>query len=49
MLINEEKDLSKLKIGAVSNAVAIPVLDKQSGAPQAVIMVYTFDPAMFES
>jgi len=28
MLIAEEKDLSKLKVQSVTNAVAIPVLDK---------------------
>ena len=27
-LIQEEKDLNKLKLRAVSNAVAVPVLDK---------------------
>ena len=47
-MIAEEKDLSKLKVQQVTNAVAIPVLDKQSGSPQAVIMVYNYDPALFE-
>lgn len=28
LLIPEEKDLNKLKVGGVTNAVAIPVLDK---------------------
>ena len=32
-LIAEEKDLTKLKLRAVNNAVAIPVLDKQNGMP----------------
>ena len=27
-LITEEKDISKLKVRAVTNAVAVPVLDK---------------------
>lgn len=47
-LITEEKDLSKLKIASVKNAVAVPVLDKQNGAPLAVIMVYNYDAEMFE-
>ena len=45
-LITEEKDLGKLKIQAVSNAVAVPVLDKQSGAPVAVMMAYNYDAAV---
>ena len=32
-LIAEEKDLTKLKVASVRNAVAVPVLDKQNGAP----------------
>ncbi len=47
-LITEEKDLSKLKVASVKNAVAVPVLDKQNGAPLAVIMVYNYDAEMFE-
>ena len=47
-LISEEKDLSKLKVASVKNAVAVPVLDKQNGAPLAVIMVYNYDSEMFE-
>lgn len=47
-LISEEKDLSKLKVASVKNAVAVPVLDKQNGAPLAVIMVYNYDAEMFE-
>ena len=46
-LIAEEKDLAKLRVSAVSNAVAIPVLDKQSGAPIAVIMAYNYDKTIF--
>ena len=42
-LISEEKDLTKLKIRGVTNAVAIPVLDKQNGTPLAVIMAYNYN------
>ena len=48
-LIAEEKDLGKLKVNKVSNAVAVPVLDKQNGAPLAVIMVYNYDAELFAS
>ena len=47
-LIAEEKDLAKLKVASVKNAVAIPVLDKQNGAPLAVIMCYNYDAEIFE-
>lgn len=38
-LIVEEKDLSKLKIitGSLNNALAVPVMEKQSGLPSAVV------------
>ncbi len=48
-LIAEEKDLAKLRVSAVSNAVAIPVLDKQNGSPLAVIMAYNYDKTIFAS
>lgn len=47
-LISEEKDLSKLKLKEVSNAIAIPVLDKQNGMPQAVLVVYNYNREEFE-
>ena len=47
-LIAEEKDLGKLKLSGVSNAVAIPVLDKQNGMPQAVLVVYNYNREEFE-
>ena len=47
-MIAEEKDMAKLKVQSVENAVAVPVLDKQNGAPLAVVMVYNFDEASFE-
>ena len=46
-LIGEEKDLTKLKVRSVANAVAVPVLDKQNGAPLAVVMVYNYDGGVF--
>jgi hypothetical protein len=46
-LIAEEKDLTKLKVKNVTNAVAVPVLDKQNGAPLAVIMAYNYDVSTF--
>lgn len=45
-LIAEEKDLTKLKLKKIKNAVAIPILDKQNGAPVAVLMVYNYDDAL---
>ena len=47
-LIAEEKDLTKLKLTEVFNAVAIPVLDKQNGMPQAVLVVYNYNREEFE-
>lgn len=47
-LITEEKDLGKLGVSEVKNAVAIPVLDKQNGMPQAVLVVYNYDREVFE-
>ena len=32
----------------VNNALAIPVLDKQNGMPQAVLVVYNYDKETFE-
>ena len=45
-LIAEEKDLTKLKLRAVGNAIAVPVLDKQNGTPVAVVMAYNYDSAV---
>ena len=36
-LISDEKDLGKLKLKEITSCVAIPVLDKKTGIPQAVI------------
>ena len=48
ILIAEEKDLSKLNLTAVKNALAIPVMDKQNGTSQAVLQVYNFDEANYK-
>ena len=47
-LISEEKDVTKLQISQVKNAVAVPILDKQTGSPQAVILVYNYEQTAFE-
>jgi hypothetical protein len=47
MLISEEKDLAKLKLTNVNNALAIPVLEKQSCTPIAVLQVYNYDEKSF--
>ena len=39
----EEKDLKKLKIEKLSNAIAIPIFDKQTGQSVAVVQAYNFD------
>lgn len=40
-MIPEEKDATKLKLnGEVGKIVAVPVLDRQNGLPQAVLSLY---------
>ena len=39
----EEKDLKKLGIDVLKNAIAIPIFDKQTGSPIAVVQAYNFD------
>lgn len=39
----EEKDLKKLQIEKLKNAIAIPIFDKQTAAPIAVVQAYNFD------
>jgi hypothetical protein len=43
LLIPEEKDLNKLNLEVVNNALAIPVIDRHNGETQAVLQVYNFD------
>ena len=39
----EEKDLKKLQLDKLKNAIAIPIFDKQTAAPVAVVQAYNFD------
>lgn len=43
LLCPEEKDLKKLQLETLVNAIAIPIFDKQSGNSVAVIQAYNFD------
>ena len=43
LLCNEEKDLKKLGIDSLKNAIAVPIFDKQTGASIAVVQAYNFD------
>ena len=43
MLCPEEKDMKKLQLETLRNAVAIPIFDKQSGTSIAVVQAYNFD------
>ena len=43
MMCPEEKDLKKLQIEKLKNAIAIPIFDKQTAAPIAVVQAYNFD------
>ena len=42
-LCTEEKDLKKLGLATLRNAIAIPIFDKQSGQSVAVAQAYNFD------
>ena len=42
-LIPEEKDLNKLKLKSMKNAVAIPITDGQKPIPLGVLQVYNYD------
>lgn len=48
-LCAEEKDLKKLGLTELRNAIAIPIFDKQSGASIAVCQAYNFDEANYLS
>jgi hypothetical protein len=48
LLISEEKDLTKLNLTKVTNALAIPVVDKQNGQTQAVLQVYNFEESNYK-
>ncbi len=48
ILIAEEKDLSKLNLQSVRNALAIPVMDKQHGESLSVLQVYNFNNANYK-
>mmetsp|Transcript_1228 Transcript_1228/g.2241 ORF Transcript_1228/g.2241 Transcript_1228/m.2241 type:complete len:100 (-) Transcript_1228:438-737(-) len=39
----EEKDLKKLQLESLKNAIAIPIFDKQTGSSIAVMQAYNFD------
>lgn len=39
----EEKDLKKLQLESLKNAIAIPIFDKQTGSSIAVVQAYNFD------
>jgi hypothetical protein len=43
LLCQEEKDLKKLQIDSLKNAIAIPIFDKQTGSCTAVLQAYNFD------
>eukprot|EP00347_Sterkiella_histriomuscorum_P004739 403359292 len=43
LLTQDEKDLNKLKLEMVRNALSIPVLEKQNNTPQCVLQVYNYD------
>lgn len=43
MLCPEEKDLKKLNIATLKNAIAIPIFDKQTGTSIAIVQAYNFD------
>jgi len=43
LLCAEEKDLKKLGIESMKNAIAVPIFDKQTGSSIAVIQAYNFD------
>lgn len=42
-MCQEEKDLKKLKIDKLRNAIAIPIFDKQTGSSVAVVQAYNYD------
>ena len=43
VLCPEEKDLKKLNIATLKNAIAIPIFDKQTGTSIAIVQAYNFD------
>ena len=43
IMCQEEKDLKKLKIEKLRNAIAIPIFDKQTGSSVAVVQAYNYD------
>lgn len=43
LLCTEEKDLKKLQLEKLINAIAIPIFDKQTGTSIAVVQAYNFD------
>ena len=43
IMCQEEKDLKKLKIDKLRNAIAIPIFDKQTGSSVAVVQAYNYD------
>lgn len=43
LLCPEEKDLKKLQLEILVNAIAIPIFDKQTGTSIAVVQAYNFD------
>lgn len=43
LMCPEEKDLKKLQISSLKNAIAIPIFDKQTGSSLGVFQAYNFD------
>ena len=43
MMCPEEKELKKLNLTSLKNAIAIPIFDKQTGTSIAVVQAYNFD------
>jgi hypothetical protein len=42
-MCSEEKDLKKLQLNQLENAIAVPIFDKQTGTPIAVVLGYNFN------
>jgi hypothetical protein len=42
-MISEEKDMNKLKLKSLRNALAIPLTDGQKPVPLGVLQVYNYD------
>ncbi|CDW76346.1 pas pac sensor protein [Stylonychia lemnae] len=47
-LTQDEKDLGKLKLQAIQNVMAIPILEKQNNTPIAVMQIYNYENTKIE-